>query len=201
MGFLSDVVDSVSSAVSGAVSGVVQGVGEAVAGVASSVGNFAGDVGAFIQESPLGQFASAVPGLDMMMAVTGLATDATQTLFGGLAETVGFASRLGGQIIGAGLDVSGTLSPMNLGFLSAAVQSFSSVSQLVGLSDGLAPAFAENPQRPEAQQQNAQLGRWNVAQLLAAMQAALLLEELQRASQAGPTGGSLWLDRSRPVGQ
>jgi hypothetical protein len=170
MGFVADAVKSVGKAIGG----VVDGIGKAVQGIASTVGGIAGAVTGFIKNNPLGQFLQAIPGIGSIVSGIGKAADMVKNVAGTVGDVAGFAMRLGEQIAGIGADASGLLSPTNLGFLGSAVESFTSMDGILGLAEGVSSLFDESVQRTEDQQEVADLGQWNLAQLFAKRQAELL---------------------------
>jgi hypothetical protein len=173
MSFVADAVKSVGNAIGGA----VKAVGEAVSGIAKTVGGIAGAVGDFITKSPIGNFLQCIPGIGSVVSMIGQGANLVAGVAGQVANVADFAAQLGGQISQVANDASGLLSGTSLGFLGSAIQSFTGMDGLVGLSQGLSSLFSNEAQNTPEQQNVADLGVWNVAQMLAKRQAELMMME------------------------
>lgn len=169
MGFIADGIKAVGKAIGGA----VESVSKAVGGIAKSVGGIASAV-SDLCNSPLGKMLSVVPGIGSMVSMVGRGADLVKGVAGHVGNVADFAQRFGQSLIGGGAGASACMSPTGLGFLGAAVQNFNSMDGLLGLSQGLSPAFGHLPGMSDVQDQIAQFAPWNVAQMLAKRQAELM---------------------------
>ncbi|MBM4782438.1 MAG: hypothetical protein GQE15_32585 [Archangiaceae bacterium] len=172
MGFIADGIKKIGQAIGGA----IESVGKAISGIAKTVSNIAGAVGDFINNSPIGKFLSVIPGIGSLVSMVGKGAELVKGVSDTVANVTDFATRFASNLVSNGAGAAAGLSSTGLGFMGAAVQSFGSIDNLVGFSQGLAPAFQEQPGMSELQQQITQFAPWNVAQLLAARHAELLGE-------------------------
>jgi phage-related protein len=153
-----------------AIGGAIQSIGQAVSSVAGVIKDVAGAVSDFIQNNPIGQFLTAIPGVGGLIStigsVAGTVRDVAGTVQNFANQAADFGKVLGGS-------VANGVSPTGLGSAAVVAEQLHHTRDLARFAQGVGHSVRQ-PHANPASRSMARLASINYGQIFAQRQAQLM---------------------------